>query len=369
MKHFIYLLCALSVVGCKHEVRHASQQVVKNYAHNAGSFRMTLTDSGAYLTDSVPADGMGVAQMMTPFRITCARYQIIVLPLPEKEWEGGAITMGGPFKGLTIINGDTLRFHTQPHVTLFGYDAYKRDSIAALNPANVPAGYTSVTGSRATALGPARGSLPASFYGSPIFPDMTAPTKGTTGRRGKGRKKASITSWDVTDWRMTDTGALNSPLGWDIKTTHLVDPHDTVVIEGDVHFLRIGCCTYRIIRPEAYIEEMGANPWTGFGIDEGPAGWGAMDTAKIAAYFDSVKLPWSVEPLPPSPYTGTRDSSGMWIWGRNRGTIAGQPEILWYPATSALLRKVSDSFVLSTDQSDTNRVYAGPKKKKLRSHE
>lgn len=138
---------------------------------------------------------------------------------------------------------------------------------------------------------------------------------------------------------------------------------DTLIIDPEIiHFLSIGSRTYRIVRPEAYIEEVGGNPWTGFGIDEGPAGWEATDAARIAAYLDSVKLPWSVEPPLPPPYTGTRDSSGMWIWGRNRGTIFGQPEILWYPPTSALLRKISDSFVLSTDQSDTNHIFTFPKK-------
>lgn len=144
---------------------------------------------------------------------------------------------------------------------------------------------------------------------------------------------------------------------------------DTVCVgEGNTpfHFLRIGSRTYRIVRPEAYIEEVGGNPWTGFGIDEGPAGWGTMDGSRMPARLDSIKFPWSVDP-PLAPYTGHYDSSArMWIWGRNRGTITRQPEILWHAATSALLRKVIDSFVLSTDQSDTNRIYAGPKKKKHR---
>lgn len=46
--------------------------------------------------------------------------------------------------------------------------------------------------------------------------------------------------------------------------------------------------------------------------------WEGTDTAKIAAHLYTIRFPYSMD-FPNAPYTGTLDSSGMWIWGRNKG--------------------------------------------------
>lgn len=129
----------------------------------------------------------------------------------------------------------------------------------------------------------------------------------------------------VVGWSQTKAQDLNFVIGKNnTRVASLKAKSDTLIIVGDcIHFLRIGSRTYRIVRPEAYIEEVRPPDMT---INPCCHGFYVLPNGEIMLLPDM-------------------DSRA-----------------LLFSTSAGLLGKITDSFVSRTDQSDTNRIYAGPKK-------
>lgn len=137
----------------------------------------------------------------------------------------------------------------------------------------------------------------------------------------------------VVGWSQKPPPEPPVPISWDWPTKRITLINDTVILDGPgIRFLRIGSHTYRIVwsvyRLEGYIKEIVPDSTeflpdiiinTPLNVSNGGRNdWEGTDTAKIAAHLNTIRLPYSMD-SPNTPFTGTCDSSGMWIWGRNKG--------------------------------------------------
>lgn len=66
-----------------------SRGAASNYASNAYTWKITITDSGVYWADKVPQDGLGVTEMVLPKMIKQGGYMIYIQALPDAEYLQG----------------------------------------------------------------------------------------------------------------------------------------------------------------------------------------------------------------------------------------------------------------------------------------